>query len=110
MGRLGGDEFAVLLEGPGDAEETADKLLDAFTGGCALGLLRRKLVGGGADLDDCRRYLICGRLLLLRRENGLLEHRRAGVASDDRDREPGQGDRRQDPVLGSLPTTGREPA
>ena len=30
VARLGGDEFAVLLEGPGDAEETADKLLDAL--------------------------------------------------------------------------------
>ena len=30
VARLGGDEFAVLLEGTGDAEETAEKLLDAL--------------------------------------------------------------------------------
>jgi diguanylate cyclase (GGDEF)-like protein len=30
VARLGGDEFAVLLEGPGNSEETAEKLLDAL--------------------------------------------------------------------------------
>src|SRR6267142_3857681 len=56
--------------------ELPDELFDAFCGADALFLLGRELIRRLTNLHHRRRHLIRSRLLLLRRQNRTLQHRR----------------------------------
>ncbi len=74
---LGPEPLPFVAPSPERASRSEpDELVDAFGGAGALCLLGSELVGGLADLHHRRRDLVRSRLLLLGREDRLLEHRR----------------------------------
>jgi diguanylate cyclase len=77
VARLGGDEFAVLLEGPGDAEETADKLLDTLRRPYEL-QGRAVTVGASIGYADVADYPASAEELIRRADAAMYAGKRAG--------------------------------
>ena len=77
VARLGGDEFAVLLEGPGDAEETADKLLDALRRSYEIDG-RAVTVGASVGFADAADYPASAEELVRRADAAMYAGKRGG--------------------------------